>query len=320
MKVLQPRFYSAFHCIASACTDNCCIGWEIDIDPETDRFYRSVPGDFGRELMEGIDRKGGAHFRLDPKDRCPFLDARNLCRIHQHLGPEHLCEICRQHPRFFEWLDGRVEAGLGLCCEEACRLLLSDPAPLTFVMGSDSEPGVPFDGDSDLLRRLECARQELFTLLQDRALPFAQRLGALVPRASALQDELDGFEPQPPLLSPPPAPDALFALLYSLEPIDESWTRLLDQAQDHPGSPVPVADWMLEHAGVYLLYRWFLKAVWDGDALGKARLAALFLYSLELLLDRGAFSSPEEGLRLLSKEIEYSEENTNLLQDCPLLG
>lgn len=36
------------------------------------------------------------------------------------------------------------------------------------------------------------------------------------------------------------------------------------------------------------------------------------------LLARGAFQSPQEALRLLSKEIEYAQENVDRLADFPL--
>ena len=32
MKIYVPDYYSEFSCIADKCSDNCCIGWEIDID------------------------------------------------------------------------------------------------------------------------------------------------------------------------------------------------------------------------------------------------------------------------------------------------
>ena len=41
MKQLIPHFYPNFACIASRCSDSCCIGWEIDIDPDTADYYRS---------------------------------------------------------------------------------------------------------------------------------------------------------------------------------------------------------------------------------------------------------------------------------------
>ena len=35
MKLRIPSYYEEFSCIADKCKDNCCIGWEIDIDEET---------------------------------------------------------------------------------------------------------------------------------------------------------------------------------------------------------------------------------------------------------------------------------------------
>ena len=30
---LVPTYFNEFACIGGACEDNCCIGWEIGIDP-----------------------------------------------------------------------------------------------------------------------------------------------------------------------------------------------------------------------------------------------------------------------------------------------
>ena len=30
--IRRPAYYKAFRCIGSDCTENCCIGWEIDVD------------------------------------------------------------------------------------------------------------------------------------------------------------------------------------------------------------------------------------------------------------------------------------------------
>ena len=35
MKLYAPGYYKRFACIASKCRHSCCVGWEIDIDPET---------------------------------------------------------------------------------------------------------------------------------------------------------------------------------------------------------------------------------------------------------------------------------------------
>ena len=64
MKQYRPSYYKDFRCIAGACSDNCCIGWEIDIDPQTDAFYQSVGGDFGCRLNQDIlrDEHGSQFF------------------------------------------------------------------------------------------------------------------------------------------------------------------------------------------------------------------------------------------------------------------
>lgn len=57
MKQLIPHFYPNFACIASRCSDSCCIGWEIDIDPDTADYYRSciTDGDpFSPQLSQKI--------------------------------------------------------------------------------------------------------------------------------------------------------------------------------------------------------------------------------------------------------------------------
>ena len=76
MILRKPDFYDSFKCIASRCSDTCCVGWEIDIDEASQEAYRKVAGAFGDKLRENIE---DGHFKLLPHDRCPFLDKGNLC-------------------------------------------------------------------------------------------------------------------------------------------------------------------------------------------------------------------------------------------------
>lgn len=315
LKRIQPWFYREFQCIASHCTDSCCIGWEIDVDPESLERYTAVTGAFGDQLRSGIVRDAqGAHFALDEHERCPFLNKSNLCEIYIHLGADSLCGICREHPRFYEWFGDRVEAGLGLCCEEACRLLLSDEAPLRFEEVKTAEEEEAFSGDEELLEALEPVREKVYALLQDRSQPFAQRLECLIPCLTDVQDEWDGFAPMEET-EPARAPDKqqILRLCRAMEPIDDGWTQLVARMEAE-NAPMEAPDWMYEHAAVYLTYRWLLKAAYDGDVLGKGRLIAAYLHILRQMLQSGAVSSSEEGLRLLSKELEYSQENIDLVQ------
>ena len=125
MNLIMPDYYAQFSCIADRCRHNCCIGWEIDIDEDTLKKYSCVTGELGQRLNSNISLDGGAHFVLS-NERCPFLNELGLCDIITQIGNEYLCQICADHPRFRNFFDNRVEIGLGLCCEEAARLILSN--------------------------------------------------------------------------------------------------------------------------------------------------------------------------------------------------
>lgn len=125
--VIVPDYYSRFRCIADRCRHNCCIGWEIDIDPDTYALYRTVGGDFGKRLRDGILHGDQPCYRLDKDERCAFLNGRGLCDIILTLGEDALCDICTDHPRFRTYLGDDLRLGIGLCCEAACRLILDTP-------------------------------------------------------------------------------------------------------------------------------------------------------------------------------------------------
>ena len=129
-----PAYYKKFKCIASDCSDNCCIGWEIDIDRISRARYERVSGSFGDRLREGMTESpdGSCSFCLSEGRRCVFLNKDNLCDIIIELGEDALCQICRDHPRYFEWFDdGTKEGGMGLCCEEAARIILTNEEPFS---------------------------------------------------------------------------------------------------------------------------------------------------------------------------------------------
>lgn len=133
MKYHKPAFFDQFKCIGSACTDTCCAGWEIEVDETTAEGYLTEKGAFGDRLRREIGSEPGEYFFKLKDNRCPFLNKENLCDIFINLGEDRLCDICREHPRFYNWFGDYTEVGLGLCCEEAERLLFSDSRPLTFI-------------------------------------------------------------------------------------------------------------------------------------------------------------------------------------------
>lgn len=173
MKVIAPDYYSQFRCIAGACRHTCCEGWEIDIDEEKLPLYRAMA-----DIAPQIDETDTPHFRLSDDERCPFLNKDNLCDLILRHGEDILCQICRDHPRFRSFWSDRTEIGLGLVCEEAGRLILSQEKPMELAVLSD-------DGAADTLPEDEAwllsYRDELLQSIEETG-PKARLLEYLIYR------------------------------------------------------------------------------------------------------------------------------------------
>lgn len=303
MKLTTLNFFQNFHCIAGDCKHSCCIGWEIDIDEDTLELYRKTGGEFGRRLLESIDTTGTPHFALTKDERCPFLNDKNLCDIILNLGEESLCQICSDHPRFRSFFSDRTEIGLGLCCEAAAKQVLS-------FKGKAEEVVLEDDNGSETLSAFEksifTARKELFSIAQDRNLPFSARLQALSEYAStkAADKSLRAWA----------------AFYKSLERLDNAWDQQLntlyrlDEPEKNPLAALP--DTPFEQLSVYFLYRHLPNAKNMADLKKRVGFAVLSCQMLRALCAAALSESKSFSIDLLadlarmySAEIEYSEEN-----------
>ena len=118
-----PDYYKDFKCIASRCKHTCCAGWEIDVDEASLERFMAVPG-IARHIKDGS-------IVLGEDERCPFLREDGLCTMILEHGEDFLCDICTEHPRFYNDFEDHTEGGLGLVCEEACRLILEKKEDFT---------------------------------------------------------------------------------------------------------------------------------------------------------------------------------------------
>ena len=55
MQFTFPNYYKEFSCIAGACPDTCCAGWQIVIDDQTLKKYQHFKGPFRNRLHNDID-------------------------------------------------------------------------------------------------------------------------------------------------------------------------------------------------------------------------------------------------------------------------
>lgn len=338
MKQYQPTYMQAFHCIAHHCRDSCCIGWEIAIDAQTADCYDAVGGSFGKRLQAAMTTGSPRCFRTDAQERCPFLNAHNLCDIILEMGEAALCRICTEHPRFYNWYPDRKECGLGLCCEEAARLILSQPMELQVTEIPDETAE---DFDLSLLACLRTARNEIVSELQNTAKPLYHQLSRLVLLAHRLQSGADNGDLTLPKWENPPASAAvspwnaaeLLQFLCTLEPMNQSWHPYLQECLRHLPQiqtelPVfrrrfPHTQDYLRNIAVYFIWRYFANGAAQGEFLSYSKLTAAAVFLCEVFFCYAwlqgsvpALQACADLAKQLSKEIEYSEENLNALLDA----
>ncbi|MBE6591586.1 MAG: hypothetical protein E7646_06045 [Ruminococcaceae bacterium] len=295
MLLYAPAYYKDFHCIADKCRHNCCIGWEIDVDGASLKKYQSLTQGYSTTIKESVETDPTPHFRLDAKKRCPHLDENGLCRIISELGEDYLCEICREHPRFYNFTPRGAELGIGLACEEACRIILSSDHFKLEAIGEIDGDGEDYYFDP-LIKR-----QEIFNVLSDPDLSHSKKLQSIAghfdPEALQIEEE------------------ALKKLLGSLEYLNEEDKAIIcDYSSD-----VPLKEALekpLERALGYFVYRHCSNSQ-SSEEFQSTLWFSLLCYSiLRSVCHKNKVKTKEELIpyaRMFSEEIEYSEDNTDTL-------
>ena len=291
MKLYAPSYYPHFRCKADGCSHSCCIGWEIGIDEEKAALYRALPGALGEQLRQSIrEGEDGACFALRENGRCPMLDERGLCRLILELGEGALCEICREHPRFYNAVGTHMECGLGTACEAAAALILSwADYGAQICLGESEGEAMPTDFDA------AARRAQLYAALADRTLPLSSRLREIEQAfgAPAAMDK-----------------ETYRRLFSSLEYLEEghratllaAYTPTLAAGADEDGC---------ERFFAYLVYRHASCTVCPADFCTALGFALLLTRLFSALCAAGL--SPVASAVLLSEELEYSEENTEAI-------
>ena len=150
--IYWPDYYKEFRCKADKCLHTCCAGWLVGIDEESLSRFEKDP-EIKRKISDGC-------FVMGPDGRCPFLRDDNLCEMILKHGEDYLCDICKEHPRFYNTFDDHIEAGIGLVCEEACRLVLECAKPFELIASDGTKMELPgyvaavFDDTRSLLEKL----------------------------------------------------------------------------------------------------------------------------------------------------------------------
>lgn len=319
MKLVCSDIFEQFHCIGSQCKDNCCrIGWDIEIDSDTYNFYKSLDDDMGRKIAANIYEEDGCHY-MKQDGGCPFLNEKGLCSVLLKYGEDRISEICAQHPRFYEWFGNYKEAGVGLCCEETCRLIMEHCEPLEFFEKEIEETEDDLEYDEGMFRCTLKLRNKMISLLQNRKIGFSKRINILVCLSGEIQNAFD-CEDKEMLNEISDLTENDFSEILSqaekmwaeqgseeicgiyrgiidyfknLDYIHSDFTEMLSYAEKNLDGILEneknyeekcsAGNYVYEHICVYFIYRYFLKAVRDYDGASKILFAAVSVIVIRLL-------------------------------------
>lgn len=286
---IRPDYYDSFRCIADKCKHNCCIGWEIDIDYDTLEKYNTKTGKLLEKLQNNISLEPQAHFILDENERCPFLNENNLCELILTGGEDMLCQICHDHPRFYNEVYDITEKGIGLSCEAAAKLILCNPYKVSLI----ADGRIP-KNDFFLLRK------KIFSIIQNRDIPIKERIDELLARAeiSLPLCEIDWID-----------------VYRNLERLDTVWDKYLDNAKQITAEIPENLEIPIEQLLYYFIYRHLSGYLEDFLFAERIQFAVLSCYVITSLNKSKSLEEMLEIARLYSSEIEYSDENIEVLLD-----
>lgn len=303
MKEFYLSYYPQFRCIAGECKHTCCAGWEIQIDEKSIDRYNSISSDFGKRLKEGIDYKK-LQFKRDKSKRCAFLNSNGLCDLITNLGEESLCQVCRDHPRFRSFFSDRTEVGLGFCCEQATRIILSCKDKIQPILKAQGQ------GETELSfieKSLLQFREGVLSVIQDRSLSIQERVDKLLQEQN-LKFDKNYF-------------DKAVKRFLSFERLDKNWTEKLKQIKKAktPFTFLEKHYQVFENFLANEVYRHISNAedvsealiILAGIILCAKIVSAMINYKEQT--DTATFEDVVDIVRLYSAEVEYSEKNLNKL-------
>ncbi len=289
MKIITPNYYKDFKCIANLCTHNCCTGWDIEIDADSTEFYNGI-----EKIKDHIYVENGcAYFKAKADKKCPFFNENGLCDIILEHGEDALCQICADHPRFKNFYMDATEIGLGMCCEEAARLILSQ---------TDKFCLPKLDTDDLTEKSFFKLRQTVFDILEDREFSFDERLenltlffGIKVPQKSAFEWK---------------------EFFKSLELLECDWIETIDKMTD---SPIDTKwDTVFEQLACYFVFRHLAGAIDDGLYIERIGFCVVACHAIRMICagyDTLNFEKIADICRAFSSEIEYSDKNPQTIFD-----
>ena len=301
MKEYVLSYYPKFKCISSECKNSCCVGWDLYIDDTTLSHYKNDNSNFAKTLKEGINFKK-SKFKASKSGKCAFLNENGLCDIIINLGENSLCQICRDHPRFRCYYEGNVEMGLGFCCEEATRIILSFKDKIEPVLVKDDETTTLNFIQEQVLK----FRTQALATVQDRTKSVNERLLNLLSLCKVDGAKIDFKK--------------IIKEFSSLERLNKTWGKRLKTLKNRPIALDLDENLSLEFEQ-FLTNSFYRHLAQAEDTLWARAIALSFIFAwwtICAIYENEKISGNEfkilcDIVRDFSSEVEYSENNLKKL-------
>lgn len=351
-KCIGPQYYKDFKCIADRCVHNCCKGgWLIELTEEMVQKYNSIPGPFGEQLRQSVtvDEEGSYVFQL-VDGVCPHLGTTGLCNVFGELGESCMGTVCREFPRFSLHYGKVVETGIGLACEEAARIIMSQQKPFSIENIEVAQSGLVLEDNFETIEAddvyidfLIRARTCMFQIIWEPGKTIYEKLNVLLELSMELQRHINcgsynevadcmpkvnrivKMEEDAELAKE--TKKLLINIYRNLEQLNTDWENRADDIERCfiEESCIDVLEDIEGGENMelsllsYFLYRYFMKSVDDYNVSDKIRLSIcnyMMLMAQFAVLkeqEKFCFENLVEEARIFSRQVEYSDYNIESL-------
>lgn len=204
MRIIKPKYYDEFQCIADQCPYSCCIGWRVTVDKKSFQKYRKVQGKLKQKMNQCISRirdeeasdSSYGKIKLNEQERCSFLNEQNLCEMYIELGEQSMCTVCKTYPRRLYQFGPICERSLTISCPEVAHMILNQVEPAEFIAEDENLTELDYDQlvkielEPEVQLMLNDIRLLFITIAQYREMPIWKRLLLMRKHADVLDRKI----------------------------------------------------------------------------------------------------------------------------------
>ncbi len=315
MIVRTTDYYKDFECLAGECPKTCCANWNIPIDRATRAHYQSLEGAIGEHARSVL--KGGTFKNKD--GRCPFLLENGLCSMIIAAGnQDDLSFVCRTYPRKISTFGNDQYISLSVSCPRAAQQLIAC-RKMFFVTTKTNEPPQMNSIDPALYKKLTALRDDCIRIVQDESYSLSKRVETMLREIEIHVNDISIEKRFTKLVR------VFLRMRYNDKDL-KCYFRLLknhdrlQSALEQAEVAAEKHEILMENLLVYMLDRYVLEAVDDGDYTSRIKLCLHWCMMFFLILcDHYAQKTSLDDAKIealivdFSRHTEHNDTNLRML-------